>query len=545
MSAFRFAVNCTKVIGDVPALAHAVMGNMAYNLIRTGVRLQKTLEGISEQPLLRRLMCPLSTGMGIDKGTGLYRERADGSPVFDFTILDQVLACMVGPKCIPFFGIAFMPKDLSSALSLAKPAEGEADLPPEAKLKAARAKLPEPWMQVDRFPPRDYQRWSEVVRTTVRHLIERYGREEVSRWHFDFWNEPDLRFYWVESHEEFFRTYDFAAAAVKDVLPEAKVGGCGVADPRHAIFKEFLEHCHSGENRATGGRGAPLDFITFHVKGGPTGRKGIFLDPWLATDYERRQPSLTHVLDTVRWGLQLIGSIEGTKGLPVFLTECDIDWGTGTSIYHNPNMHYRNSEYFPTFECALVTRLLDLRAQFPDNPLQAGFLDTFFSPGFRIFEGQRTLITGDCIDKPILNGLRLLGKLGPNRLAVRGEGPSPIDVLATATSAGGLRVMAVNFNEQFAYADQHAVSIELEELSAGPWECRHYRIDRDHSNAYTVWLTMGRPVVPDDGQLAAIQARMGLELAEPSFPLGAAEGKVALETALPPQSVSLWVVDRA
>jgi xylan 1,4-beta-xylosidase len=104
--------------------------------------------------------------------------------------------------------------------------------------------------------------------------------------------------------------------------------------------------------------------------------------------------------------------------------------------------------------------------------------------------------------------------------------------------------MAVNFNEQFAYADDHAVSIQLEDIGAGPWQCRHYRIDRDHSNAYPVWLAMGRPVVPDDGQLAAIQARMGLELAEPPFPLAGAAGSAVLETVLPPQSVSLWVVDR-
>ena len=50
MSTLKFTVDCTKSIGDVPALAHAVMGNMAYNLLRTGVRLQKTLEGICEEP---------------------------------------------------------------------------------------------------------------------------------------------------------------------------------------------------------------------------------------------------------------------------------------------------------------------------------------------------------------------------------------------------------------------------------------------------------------------------------------------------------------
>ncbi len=552
MSTFEFTVDCAKEVGDLPALSQAVMGNMSYNLLRTGVRLQKTLEGISEQPLCRRIMCPLSTGTGIDKGTGVYCERADGTPIYDFTILDQILACMISPRSVPFFGVAFMPEDLSGALELAAQGdESDQDLPPEAKVQAARARLPEPWMHIDRFPPRDYQRWYEVVHTVACHLVERYGEAEVSRWYFDFWNEPDLRFYWPATHEEFFKTYDFAAAAIREALPSARVGGCGPASPRHPIFKEFLEHCTSGKNYCTGEKGAPLDFVTFHVKGGPTGRKGIFPNPWEATGYETRHPSLTHIIDTVRWGLELIASIEGTKGLPVFLTECDIDWGTGTSIYYNPNMHYRNSEYFPAFQCAMTKRMLDLRAQFPDNPVERTFLDTFYFPGYRIFEGQRTLITGECIDKPLLNGLRLLGKLGSARLSVteskRSETPpgdAAVEVLASTTEVGAIRVMAVNFNEEFGYSDSHTVRLQLEGLAPGSWRCLHYRVDHDHSNAYTVWQSLGRPVVPDDRQLAAIQERMGVELVEPEFTVAAVEGSTGLETTLPPQSVSLWVLEK-
>jgi len=552
MNVWEFEVDCATTIAEVPALSHAAMGNMAYNLLRTGVRLQKTLEGVSQRPVLRRIMCPFSTGIGIDKGTGVYRESTDGieevgdpTPRYDFTILDQILEPMVNSRCIPFFGIGFMPEDLSAATVLYGGEEEEAkDLPPEAKAQSVRARLPEPWMHTDRFPPKGYQRWYDLVHAVVAHAVERYGEAEVSRWYFDFWNEPDLRFYWLGTHEEFFKTYDFAAMAIKEVLPSARVGGCGPAGPEHPIFKEFLEHCTSGTNHCTGERGTPLDFITFHVKGGPTGGKGIFLNPWEVTDYEKRHPSLAHVLDTTRWALEMIGSVDGTEGLPVFLTECDIDWGTGTSIYRNPNMHYRNSEYFPAFQCAMTKRMLDLRAQFPDNPIQGTFLDTFYFPGFRIFEGQRTLITGECIDKPILNGLRLLGKLGAERLAVAEPSETPVAVLATATEKGSVRVMAVNFAEEFGYADSHRVRLELRGLPAGPCSCQHYRIDHDHSNAYTVWLSMGRPVVPDDQQLAAIQDRMGLELMSPEFTVEGSEGKGWLETLLPPQSVSLWVIDK-
>ena len=539
MNAVELVVHCRQRVGPVPPLSHAVMGNMAYNLLRTGVRLQRTLEEISDAPLLRRTMGTLSTGIGIDKGTGVYREEAEGTATYDFALMDQILDVIVGSRSVPFFGICFMPDDLSSAGSDEEREPGSAGLPPEAK---ARTKLTEPWMRVDRFPPKDYRRWYDLVHAVVRHAAERYGEDTVSRWYWEFWNEPDLRFYWPGTHEEFMKTYDYAAAAVKAALPSAKVGGCGPADPAHPIFREFLEHCTSGSNHCTGSTGAPLDFITFHMKGGPTGRKGIFSRPWDAAGCEPRTPSLRHIIDATSRAMQTIASVQGTGGLPVFLTECDVDWGTGTSIYHNPSMHYRNSEYFAAFQCALTRRMLDLRSGFPDNPIEATFLDTFYIPGHRVFEGQRTLITGETIEKPILNALRLLGKLGGQRLAVTPESLPGAEVLATAAGDDSLRIMAVNFDEAFTYDRTCRLRLTLEGLTSGGWRCRHYRIDHNHSNAHTIWQSLGRPVVPDDDQLALIQDRQGLE---PQQVLEAAGGRMGLETTLPPHSVSLWVLDRA
>jgi len=111
----QFNVHCTKIEGIIPRLSHAVMGNMAYNLLPTGVKLQKILEEISDTPLLRRTMGTLNSGIGIDKSTGVYRERPDGTPIYDFTLMDQIIDVIVNPKSIPFFGISFMPRDLSSA----------------------------------------------------------------------------------------------------------------------------------------------------------------------------------------------------------------------------------------------------------------------------------------------------------------------------------------------------------------------------------------------------------------------------------------------
>jgi xylan 1,4-beta-xylosidase len=102
----------------------------------------------------------------------------------------------------------------------------------------------------------------------------------------------------------------------------------------------------------------------------------------------------------------------------------------------------------------------------------------------------------------------------------------------------------VNFTEDFDTTASHDVTLTVDGLAPGSWRCGHYRIDRDHSNAYTAWLSMGRPVVPDDEQLSAIQARMGLELMEPERALNVAGGRAELSTTLPAKSVSLWLLDK-
>ena len=41
---------------------------------------------------------------------------------------------------------------------------------------------------------------------------------------------------------------------------------------------------------------------------------------------------------------------------------------------------------------------------------------------------------------------------------------------------------------------------------------QHYRIDNDHSNAYTVWKNMGSPQKPTPEQYAELKAAGQLEL---------------------------------
>ena len=565
-SSSEIEVRTDRIVGPLPHVWNGVLGSMNSALLRTGRRLLGTLSGVSRFPYYRRTMGTLSTGSGRPVGdrsaTNVYHEDASGSPFYDFELFDQILDPHVAMGLIPYLGMDFMPSALSAA-----PEEIDGRPP----------------LRDDAFPPKDYRKWHDLVAEVVRHCVDRYGAEEVSRWCFEMWNEPDLSYYWMGSTEEFCRLYDHTVAAIKGVLPAVRVGGNAVAGFRNEVFRDFLVHCTSGTNDVTGSKGAPLDFISFHVKGGPTGRVGNMTSEALRKGYPIRGPSLTAMIEKIDQGMNIIQSVPGTAGLPVHLTECDIDWGVGTGVYENPNMHYRNSEYFAAFQCALCKEMLDLRDRYPDNPIDLTFIDTFCFEGRRIFAGARTLITADNVAKPILNALRALGMLGDQRLEVSGAA-GPVDALASCSEDGAVQVMVYNFAEAFtpeamaggragsatavevavspeagaatvtvdaeagsppAESQSKSVKLRLSGLGDEAVRVEHFRIDRNHSNAYTLWKGMGSPLVPDEAQLAELHRRMGLEALGDPQTYHPDTGCLELPLELPPHSVSLIVVTAA
>ena len=104
------------------------------------------------------------------------------------------------------------------------------------------------------YPPKDYDKWGELVYQWTKHCVERYGREEVETWYWEIWNEANIG-YWRGTPEEFFKLHDYAIAGVRRALPTAKVGGADTAGSGGRFTRRFLEHCLRGTNYATGENG--------------------------------------------------------------------------------------------------------------------------------------------------------------------------------------------------------------------------------------------------------------------------------------------------
>ena len=68
---------------------------------------------------------------------------------------------------------------------------------------------------------------------------------------------------------------------------------------------------------------------------------------------------------------------------------------------------------------------------------------------------------------------------------------------------------------------------------------RHYRIDEEHSNAWTAWKKMGSPQNPSAEQYAALEAAGQLqELDSPRW-IVVKGGTATIEITMPRQAVSL------
>ncbi|AKJ63685.1 GH39 family glycosyl hydrolase [Kiritimatiella glycovorans] len=118
--------------------------------------------------------------------------------------------------------------------------------------------------------PNDFEAWGTFIEALCRELADRYGFEKVNQWRFRVGTEMDNPNHWEGGAEDslvkYLKTYDHAAAAVKRVLPGAKIGPCnfnsmfaGQIDrkvPPMAVFEHFAR----GTNYATGEIGSPADF---------------------------------------------------------------------------------------------------------------------------------------------------------------------------------------------------------------------------------------------------------------------------------------------
>jgi xylan 1,4-beta-xylosidase len=511
-----------------------------------GKRALRTIGDLAEQPYFVRSHYVFNSGIGWSIphwGAGnVYHEHPDGTPFYDFTLVDKAYDAVVGAGLKPLVELAFTPRAL---------------VPDDAESQLAFERTPTQFSAYEAglwsFPPNDYAKWGGLVQALVEHCVERYGADQVRGWLWELWNEPDGA-YWRGTVEQFCALYDVTAAAVKRALPGALVGGptttgdLGPGRRGHAFLQEFLDHV----DRA----GTPIDFIAFHTKGGRFSPWRVY-GPIGGPPPERQSPSMLKMLRELRIALGTVERYPRLADLPCIVDECDASVPAHWGLFDNANFAYRNTEYFPVFQCALMKKLLDVNDQGTAHIDQATTWSFYFE-GERFFEGTRSLFTAENIEKPVLNAYRMLARLGNLRLPVAAdrawaldrldEGadgtPEEVDALAASNGADRVTVLVWRRADDQYLTDQAAADVEivLEGLpfAGSTARIREWRIDAEHSNSHTAWQAAGAPDDPSEAQLRAIKDRQGLErLGGDRVETVQAGGRLTLRVSLPLPSVSL------
>jgi xylan 1,4-beta-xylosidase len=87
------------------------------------------------------------------------------------------------------------------------------------------------------------------------------------------------------------------------------------------------------------------------------------------------------------------------------------------------------------------------------------------------------------------------------------------------------------------------VELSLRGIPDGKARLEHFRIDDEHSNAFTAWKRMGSPDKPAPDQYVSLE-KAGKLAALPAAELEFNDGAATIRFQLPRQAVSLLVIRR-
>jgi xylan 1,4-beta-xylosidase len=383
---------------------------------------------------------------------GVYAEGPDGSPVYNFSYVDQVYDGLLAAGVRPFVELSFMPRAL------------------------ARSELRHVfWYHPIVSPPKDYRRWDALITAFASHLIERYGIEEVSQWYFEVWNEPNLDFWGgTPKQPTYFELYDHTARALKAVDRRLRVGGPATAQA--AWVADFIRHCTRS--------GTPVDFISTHVYGDDSPH-----DVFGSHEPIPRRQMVCRAVQKVHGEIQA----SALPSLPLMWTEFNATFHNDRRITDAPFMGAWLAE--TVRQCDGLVQEMSYWT----------FSDVFEEGGVvrEPFYGGYGLLAVGGVPKPAFNAFALLHQLGEQRFAADPEGS-----LVTRRSDGALVIALWNYREVDGSGVPRRVTLTFRNVPAGTASVQ--TLDAAHGNVNAAYAELDAPRYPTAAQLKLLRAAAAL-----------------------------------
>ncbi|MBS3735372.1 MAG: beta-xylosidase [Phycisphaerae bacterium] len=458
----------------------------------------------------------------------VYRE-VDGQAVYGFDYVDALFDAMLEIGIRPFVELGFCPGDLAVQRETVF------------------------WWKAHGSPPRDLARWCELVAATMNHWIDRYGAEEVRRWYFEVWNEPNLGVFFAGTQEQYLELYKATAQTLKAIDPALRVGGPATSNfyPRRDLdaedvtvrqaatfegvvdlygvpwqgvwIREFLAYCAAED--------LPVDFVSTHPY--PTD---------FALDGYGNYTGASRPVDSLRRDLRWVRNVMADSpyaGAEVHLTE----WSSSPSPVDHTHDYLQAATY-------VVRSMLDA-ADLADSVSYWVFTDIFEEKGAPpgLFHGGFGMVTRRGIVKPVFHAYRFLGALGDEQLA-RGEW----GIATREAQTGKLAALLYNYpatvatavpvsqptrdaaDETLATGTAQDVAVTVTNLPAGA-EVVVEILDTAHGDALSAWKAMGCPEAPSGAEEEALYAAG--EATDVQTHRADAGGRLALSVSLDPWALAL------
>lgn len=378
---------------------------------------------------------------------GLYDEDAHGNSVLNFSYIDQIYDGLLANGVRPFVELSFMPKKL-----------------------AAKEAIHAFWYKQNVSPPKDYAKWDDMVTQFVKHLVDRYGIDEVAQWYFEVWNEPNLDFWAGEPRQAtYFELYDHTARDIKAVSPRLRVGGPATAQAAWADV--FIKHC--ADNKI------PVDFVSSHVYGNDKAEDVFGTHEVIPRDRMVCR-AVAKVHDQIKSSVM--------PNLPLFWSEFNASYMNETDV--------TDSTYMGPWLADTIRQCDGLVNEmsywtFSDVFEEQGVVKTPFYGGYG-------LIAAGGIPKPAFNAFLLLHQLGDQRLTSSSD-----SVLVTRRNDGALVIAAWNLSAPGTTGSVKQVEFRFDHARVSKVQVT--RLDADHGDVRRAYEAIGSPRYPTRGQIEKLR----------------------------------------
>lgn len=395
---------------------------------------------------------------------GVYTEDEHGNAVYNFSYVDQIYDGLLKNQVKPMVEISFMPKKLA--------------FNPDA--------LHPFWYKQNVSPPKSMERWDALMTALAKHLVARYGIDEVAHWYFEVWNEPNIDFWGgIPRDKSYFELYEHTARALKAVSPRLRVGGPATAAADWV--DSFLAYTNEHQ--------VPVDFVSSHGYADDT------IDNLFPNDKSvpRDTPPDERVclaIGKVRGQMKAAGHGD----LPLFWTEWNVQGQSESrdTTYVGPALADTIRQCDGKVDMMSFWTFSDVFEE--GGPEERPFLGMF---GLRAMYG---------INKPSFYDFGLLHQLGDRRLANEAK-----DVIVTKAVDGSLAIAAWNLVDpapngepsSMLHAKSKTMTLALKGVAPNA-RVTIDRVDNEHGNVLPVYATMGKPQYPTPEQVETMNKQTAL-----------------------------------